>query len=267
MNPFTRRAFTIVELLVVVTVIVVLLAITAPTLDVAIREAELVKCSANFHAIGIALHLYLGDSRQFYPVLNTWTGLLGKPTAKEEADGGRPLNIYLGYSPVKTDVPVGQCPSDLGDALAPAVNNSYRAAYATSYLPCVAPQPNKLEDTGYAGVKFIFGYSGHYGKYPETYTTAAAYYPTPNPSNKHTSLARVDNKMVIADLPWHVNRPTANEKTRWHRPQSPLRLINTSFADGHAELLDWRADIFDPSVTGDQNSWKARPYDPSWKWW
>jgi prepilin-type processing-associated H-X9-DG protein len=60
-------AFTLIELLVVVTIIVVLLALLTPALDKAIAEAERVVCLSNFRSIGIAMHLYTGDHKRYFP--------------------------------------------------------------------------------------------------------------------------------------------------------------------------------------------------------
>jgi len=61
-----RPAFTIVELLVVITIIVVLLALLTPALDQAIYQAELAVCGANQHAIAAGAVSYaLGNSRRY----------------------------------------------------------------------------------------------------------------------------------------------------------------------------------------------------------
>ena len=62
-----RAAFTLVELLVVVTIVAVLLALLAPALDRAVYEAELAVCAANFHGLGTALVLYAADNGRRYP--------------------------------------------------------------------------------------------------------------------------------------------------------------------------------------------------------
>ena len=278
MRTLIRGGFSLVELLVVVTIIVVLLALLTPALDTAIREAELAVCSSNQRSIGQALQMYLGDSRRYYPVLNVWAGLLGRPTAAEVAPPtlntattvrGRPLNPYLGYplDDIRGEMPVARCPSDQGDFLVPAQPKAYPRT-GTSYLAAFTPHPTKLEPKGYAGVKFVFGYSGFYGtdpRYGQVFITQG----DPTAPAKQTSLPRLDNKMLVADFPWHMNRETASLKTRWHRPDDPRRLINTLFDDTHVELLDWRADIFDPTVREDRNPNAAQiqRYDHSWKWW
>lgn len=60
-------AFTIVELLVVITIIVVLLALLAPALDTAIYEAELAVCGAQLKAIGTGVTTYAMEHKRHYP--------------------------------------------------------------------------------------------------------------------------------------------------------------------------------------------------------
>jgi prepilin-type N-terminal cleavage/methylation domain-containing protein len=62
-----RSAFTLVELLVVITIIVVLLALLAPALDQAVYQAELTLCSANLRAIATTSSLYAADHKRAYP--------------------------------------------------------------------------------------------------------------------------------------------------------------------------------------------------------
>jgi prepilin-type N-terminal cleavage/methylation domain-containing protein len=59
-----RTAFTLVELMVVITIIVVLISLLAPSLDIAIEAAIRVKCAANLHAWGVAINQYAIDHRR-----------------------------------------------------------------------------------------------------------------------------------------------------------------------------------------------------------
>jgi type II secretory pathway pseudopilin PulG len=61
------RAFTLLELLVVTTMIVILTAILVPILDRAIYEAELAVCSGNFKAMTTAVTAYAAEQRKYYP--------------------------------------------------------------------------------------------------------------------------------------------------------------------------------------------------------
>ena len=62
-----RRAFTIVELLVVVTIIVVLLALLAPAMDQAVYQAELATCGAQKDVVAGAVLTYAAENKRVYP--------------------------------------------------------------------------------------------------------------------------------------------------------------------------------------------------------
>jgi prepilin-type processing-associated H-X9-DG protein/prepilin-type N-terminal cleavage/methylation domain-containing protein len=64
--PARRRAFTLVELLVVIGIITVLVSILFPVLSRVRQHARAVQCAANLHAIGHALTLYT-QQYSYYP--------------------------------------------------------------------------------------------------------------------------------------------------------------------------------------------------------
>jgi prepilin-type N-terminal cleavage/methylation domain-containing protein/prepilin-type processing-associated H-X9-DG protein len=68
-QPFNRKAgvgFTLVELLVVISVIALLLAILMPSLNKARQAAYGVKCAGNMHNTGIAMQSYVNEA-EYYP--------------------------------------------------------------------------------------------------------------------------------------------------------------------------------------------------------
>jgi prepilin-type N-terminal cleavage/methylation domain-containing protein len=72
--PDHVRAFTLVELLVVITIIVVLLAILTPALNQAIYQAELVSCASGQRTIANAAIVYAFDNRRYYPTRGDMRG-------------------------------------------------------------------------------------------------------------------------------------------------------------------------------------------------
>jgi len=60
-------AFTLVELLVVITIIVVLLALLAPAMEKAIYQAELAVCGSSLEAISTGITVYAMDHKRRYP--------------------------------------------------------------------------------------------------------------------------------------------------------------------------------------------------------
>jgi len=62
-----RGAFTIIELLVVITIIVVLLSLMAPGLSKAVYRGQLLQCAGNLKTLGAAATQYAFDNRRSYP--------------------------------------------------------------------------------------------------------------------------------------------------------------------------------------------------------
>ncbi|OHB45963.1 MAG: hypothetical protein A2Y13_05425 [Planctomycetes bacterium GWC2_45_44] len=60
-----KRAFTLVELLVVISIIALLLAILMPSLQTARAQAQKVVCRSNMRQIGIALQAYIAEYNRF----------------------------------------------------------------------------------------------------------------------------------------------------------------------------------------------------------
>lgn len=61
------KAFTLVELLVVVSIIALLVAVLLPSLQKAREQARSVKCLANLHAYALAMMTYTAEHRDFLP--------------------------------------------------------------------------------------------------------------------------------------------------------------------------------------------------------
>ena len=66
----TRRAFTLVELLVVIAVIALLAAMLLPALSNARQSGRRTACASNLRQLGVALSIYAGENEGDFPVAN-----------------------------------------------------------------------------------------------------------------------------------------------------------------------------------------------------
>jgi len=117
------RGFTLVELLVVMTIIVFLVAMLVPAVEQAASYAREAKCLANLSQVGVAMRMYTNDNRLYYPSkalagLNSifnWVGTAGSVSPWDAVGADlRHLNRYVGAasSGPRTPVPIAACPSE-----------------------------------------------------------------------------------------------------------------------------------------------------------
>lgn len=114
MNPLIsafRRAFTLVELLVVIGIIALLISILLPSLAKARSAALTVSCSSNLRQIGLAWLQYANDNREWWPVQYN-TATIGPTTNSDRMCEGYALEMalskYLGQELTFTRVAADQ---------------------------------------------------------------------------------------------------------------------------------------------------------------
>jgi prepilin-type N-terminal cleavage/methylation domain-containing protein/prepilin-type processing-associated H-X9-DG protein len=107
-----RAAFTLIEVLVVISILALLAALLLPVLAQSRETARGAVCSSNLRQIGIALRAYTDDHDGLYPVLS----LTPPPETDEEEDEEGELDHPVLWDeviePYFDNDPVYRCPSD-----------------------------------------------------------------------------------------------------------------------------------------------------------
>lgn len=147
------RGFTLVELLVVITIIAVLVALLLPALQSARGRAKTAQCSNNQRQVGVGFAGYLADNNGYYPyIYPSW--FINRCPSYPSVDKSYPswaydwmhtLAPYIGYSNNGkpsgsmlgggTHVSVMECPSNPFPILTPPTlySNGGVHSYGTSY--------------------------------------------------------------------------------------------------------------------------------------
>jgi prepilin-type N-terminal cleavage/methylation domain-containing protein/prepilin-type processing-associated H-X9-DG protein len=126
-HPLNRCAgFTLVELLVVISIIMLLAALVVPVIKRAQNSSMKAASASNLRQIGVAMMSYTAEHGRFPPprsnpnVANSYAtvfGWVGKKPLRTTAAGNltadkRPLNAYLGNFTADSEVKVAHAPAD-----------------------------------------------------------------------------------------------------------------------------------------------------------
>jgi prepilin-type N-terminal cleavage/methylation domain-containing protein/prepilin-type processing-associated H-X9-DG protein len=122
MTGLQRAAFTLIELLLVITIIAILASMLMPAIGSMKSRADSIACSSNLRTIGAAVQLYLQDHNQNFPSINPAVGPSIYPA------GYPTQTLVQAFGPYGVTAQTLQCPSDMKKG-----GNSSYAQYQSSY--------------------------------------------------------------------------------------------------------------------------------------
>jgi prepilin-type N-terminal cleavage/methylation domain-containing protein/prepilin-type processing-associated H-X9-DG protein len=134
-----RNGITLVELLVVISIIGILVSLLMPGLGKARAYAKRTACAANLHQIDLAMHMYLGANEETYPCSDDpcyilWPGRKWRPFIKP----------YLGGKIDANNPSVLLCPAD---KIAPVKWESTSYSYSLAFHHSPEQIDNITSDT------------------------------------------------------------------------------------------------------------------------
>ncbi|MBN2583345.1 MAG: prepilin-type N-terminal cleavage/methylation domain-containing protein [Planctomycetes bacterium] len=253
------RAFTTVELLIVVSIIAVLLAVMVPALRYGRDMALDVKCRANLRVLGTACLAYGADYRGLYPPLAWWRE---RPARYFWGTNENPPDFSRGLLRPYIDVDAGQ-PDGLYD--------------------CPAQPEGSYVPQGAGGVATTtYGYNGYYLSPAATPGWAQSI--KHRPWRSQYTIQEPGKVFMFADtlMVWGgqvvtnnclLDPPWTFSSGKWRKNSSTTLCFrhmghaNVCFADGHVDAVEPTVLTNEEHMVGYVGESNAPHYVPDWEKW
>jgi prepilin-type N-terminal cleavage/methylation domain-containing protein/prepilin-type processing-associated H-X9-DG protein len=243
MRQTIRRAFTLVELLVVIAVIAILAAILFPVFAQAREKARMSACLSNMRQIGSAMMMYVQDYDETYPYIRFHGDL---------ADPGRRTYVWKNaIRPYLRSLAVLGCPSN---PYSKTVPGTFGRNANPPGPPGVNAEGWEVEPEKQMPISYAMN------------SCAATWYPADDrragPPTRSADLVRPASTIMIAEIVW----PTA-EMTGpcWITAFCPglfthpgNKRVNFIYFDGHVKSKKWMATMWPVN----QNEWEINEPNP-----
>lgn len=212
-----NRAFTLIEMLLVVSLIALLISLLLPALSSAKGNADRVVCLSNLSQIGNATTQYvLQNGRRFPakgPSMYSWIGTAGSVYLTNFGADKRAINPYLSGAPFEpnAEVRLAQCPRDTGAEWGDGIS-SYEA------------QGSSYGSNTHSGMPSLYNGSSH----------GVSLSRIPDPSR----MVVLGDNPAFASAWWSSSYWSVHSKVPgffWHDEAFHW---NLSFADGHAGFTE-----------------------------
>jgi len=207
LNGMTRRAFSLIELLVVIGIIGVLLAILLPTLERAREHANTAACAANLSQIGQSLTIYADENHRAFP--------------RTTYVPGAPLTVDTGATAADPFQAGGPAPNDTSAPLFLLMRTQKISAkiFADPYTDAIAYEADTADPTTHS----------NFTDYKKNLAYSIANpYPDPAVSNDYKLQMPMPSTFAVAA---DINPGTAKGDS----PNHELDGQNVLYGDGHVE--------------------------------
>jgi prepilin-type N-terminal cleavage/methylation domain-containing protein len=247
-----RRAFTLLELLVLIAIIGILAALLLPAISAAKAKARQTVCLNNLHQINVGIHMYLDDQANGSP---------GNTNATQS-----PFVNFTGYRGlINTYVGINAASSPQDKVFACPADTFY---YGMSHNDHgYVPQPMH-EQSNYAYTSYAYN-AGQFTTRARTNGTANGTIYIPGTTTDFgiagqtlDSVPHPARTVLIAEMP-------AYAPYSWHQPKLPISMGNAMFNDSKnmVGFVEGHVSYIKMYYDGDKIAWAYNPpagYDYQW---